>query len=142
MFIEYSRLTESEAGVGFRRERRRSAASPPSRLALSATMILALASAALAEDARSTAPPDVVPSIEQRVETFVNLFEARRKELGVPGAAVVIAHRDRIVRAAGLGLRSLEPPEPVTTSPCVCVPERVCWTSRLCRVLVRQKPQQ
>lgn len=80
---------------------------------LLAAMILALAPAALAQDTKP-APPPAVPPIEQRVDAFLTQLDARRKELGVPGAAVVVVQGDRIVRIAGLGLRTLAPPEPVT----------------------------
>ena len=55
-----------------------------------------------AQDAGQAAPPRAVPSIEQRVDAFVSRLETARQERGVVGAAVVVAHGDRIVRAAGL----------------------------------------
>jgi CubicO group peptidase (beta-lactamase class C family) len=76
--------------------------------------MLALASAAPAQEAKSTPQSDSVPPIEQRVETFVNLLETVRQQLAVPGAAVVVAHRDRVIRTAALGRRNLETQEPVT----------------------------
>ena len=53
-------------------------------------------------------PARSIPSIEQRVDAFIEQLEARRKEQGVVGAAVVVAQGDRIVRATGLGQRSAE----------------------------------
>jgi len=78
-------------GIENRRLTRRAVA-----LARLATIISTFAPAAQAQDAK----PPAVPSIEQRVDAIVTELEARRKELGVPGAAIVIAHRDRIVRTA------------------------------------------
>ena len=100
------RPTENDAGFRSWRGRR-------TRLGLPAAIIVGLAFAAQAQDSRPT-PPQTVPPIEQRVDEFVTRLEARRKELGVPGAAIVVAQGDRIVRIAGLGLRSLELSEPVT----------------------------
>jgi CubicO group peptidase (beta-lactamase class C family) len=76
-------------------------------------LIAAFAHVALAQDPKPAQPP-AVPSVEQRVDAFVAQLEAKRKELGVPGAALVIVQGDRILHIAGLGLRTLEPPEPVT----------------------------
>src|ERR1043165_9537367 len=79
---------------------------------LLAALLLSLASAARSQE--TTPPPQSVPPLEQRVDAFLAQVEARRKELGVVGAAVVVVHRDRIVRIAGLGQRSAESKEPVT----------------------------
>jgi CubicO group peptidase (beta-lactamase class C family) len=84
------------------------------RLALQASMMLALVPAALAQDVRAPAARDGVASIEQRAVRFIEQLDQRRSELGVPGAAVVVAQRDRIVRATGLGVRNLESREPAT----------------------------
>jgi hypothetical protein len=43
------------------------------------------------------------------VDAFVTQLEAKRKELGVPGAAVVVVQGDRIVRIAGVGARPRRP---------------------------------
>lgn len=77
-----------------------------------AAAILGLSAPAFAETA--PVPPSGVPSIERRVDRFVAAVEARRNELGVPGAALVVVQGDRIVRIAGLGHRRLDPAEPVT----------------------------
>jgi CubicO group peptidase (beta-lactamase class C family) len=111
--IENGRLTDNRAGIRFQHGRRRSAANWALKL-VPAVMILSFAPTAQAQDAKSLAPSRSNPSIEQRVDAFVNLLEAHRKELGVTGAAVVIAHRDRIVRVTGLGLRNVESSEAVT----------------------------
>ena len=77
--------------------------------ALSSAVVAAVAPSARAQDSTKS-----VASIEQRVDKFIELLEARRKEQGVIGAAVVVAQGDRIVRSAGLGQRSLDSSEPVT----------------------------
>jgi CubicO group peptidase (beta-lactamase class C family) len=77
-------------------------------LALSAA-IAVLANGAFAQEAKPAPAP-----LEQRVDAFVAAIEAKRKELGVVGAAIVVAHGDRIVRLAGLGQRSTDQPAPVT----------------------------
>ena len=83
-------------------------------LTLSAMVIAAVAPSARAQDVPTSTPPESVPSIEQRVDAFIDQLEARRKEQEVIGAAVVVVQGDRIVRVAGLGRRSLDLPEPVT----------------------------
>ena len=83
------------------------------KIGFATALIAAFAHIALAQEPKPAQPP-AVPSLEQRVDAFVTQLEAKRKELGVPGAALVVAHGDRIVRIAGFGLRTLEPPEPVT----------------------------
>lgn len=90
---------------------RREAAVKLARRAVPAAVLLALAlaPAAWAQDARPAVPP-----IEERVAAFAARLEAKRKELGVVGAAVVVAQRDRIVWMAGLGQRKADAPEPVT----------------------------
>src|SRR5438093_11125901 len=96
---------------GLQRGRSRPAAMLAATLALSAATILAVAPRPHAQDATV---PRSIPSIEQRVDSFVEQIEARRKAQGVVGAAVVVAQGDRIVRASGLGQRSAEASEPVT----------------------------
>jgi CubicO group peptidase (beta-lactamase class C family) len=76
--------------------------------------VSAFASSTLAQDARQAEAAQGGPTIEQRVNRFIDLLDDRRKEQGVVGAAVVVAHGDRIVRSTGLGLRSLESNAPVT----------------------------
>jgi CubicO group peptidase (beta-lactamase class C family) len=86
-------------------------------LAAIVTALLAVcapATATRAQDAATVSPAPAAAPIEQRVDSFVELLEARRQELGVVGAAVVVAHGDRIVRATGLGRRSLGEADPVT----------------------------
>src|SRR5687768_14328285 len=84
------------------------------RRILPAAILVAVAQGAVvpAAVAQEAKPP--VPSVEQRVDTFVTQLDSKRKELGVVGAAIVVAHGDRIVRIAGLGQRSADKPEPVT----------------------------
>lgn len=77
-------------------------------LALSAALAV-FASGAIAQEAKPPPAP-----IEQRVDAFVAALEAKRKELGVVGAALVVAQGDRIVRIAGLGQRGTDQPAPVT----------------------------
>ncbi|MGH6815996.1 MAG: serine hydrolase [Hyphomicrobiaceae bacterium] len=79
-----------------------------------AAAVLAFAAPTFAQDAKPAAPVQTLAPIEQRIDTFITVLEERRKDLAVVGAAVVVAHGDRIVRTAGLGQRSLESPEPVT----------------------------
>lgn len=98
-------------GVIARGWRSRSAAVGLASLALSAAVLAA--SPAWAQAVPAPAAPTVAP-IEQRVDAFIQRLGARRSELGVVGAAVVVAQGDRIIRAAGLGRRSLESSEPVT----------------------------
>jgi CubicO group peptidase (beta-lactamase class C family) len=81
----------------------------PARRILPAAIFAGIATAVFAQEAK---PP--VPPLEQRVEGFVAQLEAKRKELGIVGAAVVVAHGDRILRIAGLGQRTLEAPAAVT----------------------------
>ena len=76
------------------------------RAALFTTPIAAIAFVslgALAQESKPSSPP----AIERRVEEFVAQVEAKRKDLGVVGAAVVVAHGDWIVRSTGLGQRCL-----------------------------------
>jgi CubicO group peptidase (beta-lactamase class C family) len=84
------------------------------RHALPVSIMLAIAPVVPAQDVRVPAARDGVASIEQRTERFIEQLDKRRTELGVPGAAVVVAQQDRIVRATGLGVRNLESREPVT----------------------------
>ena len=84
----------------------------PAMLLTPAAVALGFSLSALAQETRP-APPPASP-IERRVEAFVTQLEAKRKEFGVVGAAVVVAHRDRIVKVVGLGQRKADSPEPVT----------------------------
>jgi CubicO group peptidase (beta-lactamase class C family) len=79
-----------------------------------AAVLLALAPAVVAQDTRSPDADDKRPSIERRVDLFIERLEQRRAELRVVGAAVVVAQRDQIVRISGLGVRSLDLGEAVT----------------------------
>jgi CubicO group peptidase (beta-lactamase class C family) len=105
------RLASNSGECGFRRRPGRPAAMLAATFALSAAAVIAVAPKPHAQDA---VPARSVPSIEQRVDAFLEQLEARRKAQGVVGAAVVVAQGDRIVRATGLGQRSAEAPEPVT----------------------------
>lgn len=107
MILASSRLDGGERMLGSADGRFRV---PGVAMGFLATGILALAPAVLAQETK----PAVAP-IEQRVDAFVAQLEAKRKELGLPGAAVVIAQGDRILRLEAFGLRTLTPPEPVTT---------------------------
>ncbi|RPH56710.1 class A beta-lactamase-related serine hydrolase, partial [bacterium] len=75
--------------------------------------IICFSPAALAQETRP-APPSSPPAIERHIDAFVARLEAKRKELGVVGAAVVVVHGDWVVRIAGLGQRNLESPAPIT----------------------------
>ncbi len=88
--------------LGFRR-RGASTAAPFSSVAV----VVVLATQTFAQ----TAP---VPPIERRTETFAAQVEAKRKELGVVGASIVVAQGDRILHIAGFGRRNLDTPAPVT----------------------------
>ena len=109
---EIARLRTSRDAIGLP-WRQRQPTTIAAMLALSALVATAVAPSARAQDAATSAPKGVA-SIEQRVDKFIDLLEARRKEQAVIGAAVVVAHGDRIVRVSGLGRRSLDSPEPVT----------------------------
>jgi CubicO group peptidase (beta-lactamase class C family) len=106
------RLASDSVECGFRRRPGRPAAVLAVTFALSAAAVVGVAPTPRAQDA--AAPARSIPSIEQRVDAFMEQLETRRKAQGVVGAAVVVAQGDRIVRAAGLGQRSAEAPEPVT----------------------------
>ena len=81
-------------------------------IALALLLVCVTPLAAQAQDANPAPPP--VASIEQRVDAFIKRLEARRKEQGVVGAAIVVAQGDRIVRSAGFGVRGLDLREAVT----------------------------
>jgi CubicO group peptidase (beta-lactamase class C family) len=108
--IDIVRLASNSIESGFRW--RRPAAMLAATFALSVAVVVAVAPKPHAQDAAVPAPS--IPSIEQRVDAFMEQLETRRKAQGVVGAAVVVAQGDRIVRATGLGQRSAEAPEPVT----------------------------
>jgi CubicO group peptidase (beta-lactamase class C family) len=112
--VEIVRLERSSVECGLRGRQGRPVAISAVALALAAAIVSAFAPAARAQDPAQPVPARSVPSIEQRVDAFVEQLEARRKAQGVVGAAVVVVQGDRIVRAAGLGQRSAEAPEPVT----------------------------
>jgi CubicO group peptidase (beta-lactamase class C family) len=78
----------------------------PAASALTVALVLALASAARAQQA--------TPSIEERVDAFVAQLDLKRKEAGTVGAAIVVAQGDRVVRIAAFGQRSVDAPAPVT----------------------------
>ena len=106
------RLASDSVECGFQRRPGRPAAALAVTFALSAAAVVGVAPTPRAQDA--AVPARSIPSIEQRVDAFMEQLETRRKAQGVVGAAVVVAQGDRIVRAAGLGQRSAEAPEPVT----------------------------
>jgi CubicO group peptidase (beta-lactamase class C family) len=114
MLSEIGWLTKNSRRCESPEGKRRWRAGGHRKTALAVLILLAFASAAAAQDAKPTPAADSIPSIEQRVETFINQLEVVRQQLGVPGAAIVVAHRDRIVRSTGLGQRNLETGEPVT----------------------------
>jgi CubicO group peptidase (beta-lactamase class C family) len=83
------------------------------RLGLALVLSLALGFApafAPAAAAQTPAPTD----LQARLEAAVQVIEAKRKELGVPGASLVVVKDDKVVLMRGLGVKDFERKTPVT----------------------------
>src|SRR5262245_16526726 len=52
--------------------------------------------------------------LQSRLSTFEQKADARRKELGIPGVALVIVKDDQIIFMKGLGYKDFEKQVPVT----------------------------
>jgi CubicO group peptidase (beta-lactamase class C family) len=75
----------------------------------------ALAPAARAQQtAQTAAVAPSSPDLAARLEAAEKVIEAKRKELGVPGASLVVVKDDKVVYMKGLGVKDFERQTPVT----------------------------
>ena len=74
---------------------------------------VAIPSAAFSQTGAAT-PALSASGYEAALQSIENRLEARRKELGIPGVALVIVKDDQVIYAKGLGYKDFEKQVPVT----------------------------
>lgn len=79
---------------------------------LAVTLVAALAAVRPAAAQQAAAP--AATSLDARLAAIEKAIDAKRKELGIPGAALAIVKDDKVVYAKGFGLRDVERNLPVT----------------------------
>ncbi|HMF57131.1 MAG TPA: serine hydrolase domain-containing protein, partial [Pyrinomonadaceae bacterium] len=73
-----------------------------------------LAASPQAQQAQAPAPSSASPDMAARLAAIESFAEARRRELGIPGMALVIVKNDQVIFMKGFGLRDVEHNLPVT----------------------------
>jgi CubicO group peptidase (beta-lactamase class C family) len=81
---------------------------------LVAASLPALGAKAAAQGQSPAAPATSATDLQTRLAVAEKVIEAKRQELGVPGAALVVVKDDKVVLMKGLGVRDFEKKAPVT----------------------------
>jgi CubicO group peptidase (beta-lactamase class C family) len=77
-------------------------------------LLVALLLAALAAARPVPAQQPATPDLEARLAAIEKAIDEKRRELGIPGAALAIVQDDRVIYLKGFGLRDVERKLPVT----------------------------
>lgn len=84
------------------------------RTALTLLLALAVPAPVAALQGPAAGAQASAPSLESRLAAIEKTIDEKRKELGIPGAALVVVKDDKVVYLKGLGYRNLEEKLPVT----------------------------